>query len=295
MARFNSTKVFNASDKIIQEAHNRLTDLLDEKYYVQKNINGVNVEVTMSPEKPFELMLNGRKYIYVTPSGILVDSIYDVNEDGFVDQEDCQLILEYILSIPGSTYLPRMDVNGDGNVTSADINAIIRGASLKAFSLDNIQHQLEISYAKTTLTTKKEYTGTAIQVDTANHNGFAYAKYVEIGEADSVVGTHIIDFRNTDIPPNAIIVGGTIHITEAVTSGGAATVALGLNGTGGATNSIMNATAVGALTTGTIINSKTTFASPVKVTTESQITITIDTADLTGGEIEVFLQYFLLD
>lgn len=288
MARFNSTKVFNASDKIIQEAHNRLTDLLDEKYYVQKNINGVNVEVTMSPEKPFELMLNGRKYIYVTPSGILVDSIYDVNEDGFVDQEDYELIKNYILSSTG--YLPRMDVNGDGVVNSADLTAMIRGGSFKAFSLDNTDQTLVIDDDTVILKNAND-----VEITVSNHNGFAYAGWFEVGSDDSTIGTHVIEYKNTTIPANAIIVGGTIHVNQDVTSGGAATVALGLNGTGGATNSIMDATAVGSLTAGTIINSKTTFAAPVKVTTESQITITIATADLTNGQIEIFLQYFLLD
>ena len=47
----------------------------------------------------------------------------DVNHDGEVNIADVNAVLAIILG--GNTYTPEADVNGDGEVTIADINTII--------------------------------------------------------------------------------------------------------------------------------------------------------------------------
>ena len=256
-------------------------------------VGGKVVRVQMSGQVPYEMSIDARKQVYVSSAGVLVPSIYDINEDGYVDEEDLELLLDYVLGVPGAVLLPKMDINGDGNVNGLDVALWHRGASTNAIKIDTIQHQLDLDYRAVELTCRPTYKGTPVSIFVNNHNGYSYARYWDVDD-EIAVGTHVV-FTNCAIPANSIIVGGTIHVTEAVTSGGLATVALGLSGTGGSTTSIMNATAKASLTAGTIINSKTTYAAPVKVTTESELTITIGTADLTGGKIEVFLQYFIID
>jgi hypothetical protein len=126
MARFNAAKIFDAVDKKFQQVYNQLIDLLDTGYNTVAMVNGKKVEVTVSPQKPFELIIDGIKEIYVTEAGVLVTSRYDVNEDGIVDQKDIDLVIAYIAT--GTGYLPRMDVNGDGRVNSIDLTLIYQHA-----------------------------------------------------------------------------------------------------------------------------------------------------------------------
>ena len=97
---------------------------------------------------------------------------------------------------------------------------------------------------------------------------------------------------NSTIPNDAVIVGGTINSTTAATSGGSATIAVGTSA-GSSTTSILGATAVGSFTTDAVLNSAATFAAPVKMTAAGSITITIATADLTAGVIEITVVYFV--
>lgn len=100
---------------------------LDKPELVQTaTINGKEVTVTFSPLKPIELIIDGIKEIYVSDAGVLVTSRYDVNEDGIVDYEDYQITRDYINT--GVGYLPRMDVNGDGNVNVLDLTLIARNS-----------------------------------------------------------------------------------------------------------------------------------------------------------------------
>lgn len=127
MGRFASAKASNDDVGIIRRMLNYLIDLLDQGYYTTATIDGKKVEVTVSPQKPFELSIDGVKQIYVSETtGKLVTSIYDVNEDGIVDYTDYQITQAYINT--GVGYLPRMDVNGDGNVNVLDLTLIARNA-----------------------------------------------------------------------------------------------------------------------------------------------------------------------
>jgi hypothetical protein len=92
------------------------------------------------------------------------------------------------------------------------------------------------------------------------------------------------------IPDNAIIVGGTINSTTAVTSDGSATVSIGTSA-GSSTTSIKAATAKASYSADAVLNAVPVFATPVKLTAAGTITFTIGTADLTAGVIEVFLFY----
>lgn len=126
MSRFNAAKIFDAVDKKFQTLYNQLIDLLDTGYSTTATVNGKKVEVTVSPQKPYELMIDGVKEIYISDAGVLVTSRYDVNEDGIVDQKDIDLVTTYIIS--GTGYLPRMDVNGDGRVNAIDLTLIYQHA-----------------------------------------------------------------------------------------------------------------------------------------------------------------------
>ena len=92
------------------------------------------------------------------------------------------------------------------------------------------------------------------------------------------------------IPINAIMVGGTVNSTTAVTSGGSATVAIGTSA-GSSTTSILGATAKASLSLNALINAVPVFATPVKLTAAGQITFTVGTAALTAGIIEVWVFY----
>lgn len=94
------------------------------------------------------------------------------------------------------------------------------------------------------------------------------------------------------LPKNAVIVGGTINATTAATSGGSATVAVGTDA-GSSTTSILGATAVASLSANALINSAATLAAPVKLTAAGNVSLTIATAALTAGVIEVTLFYFV--
>ena len=94
------------------------------------------------------------------------------------------------------------------------------------------------------------------------------------------------------IPQYAVIIGGTINSTTAVTSGGSATVAVGTSA-GSSTTSILGATGKASFTTDALINSAATLASPVKMSAAGNITITVATAALTAGIIEIFVLYYV--
>lgn len=107
---------------------------------------------------------------------------------------------------------------------------------------------------------------------------------------DGGVSGAITPVKTASIPANAIIIGGTINSTTAVTSGGAATVAVGTTA-GSAANSILTATAKATLSSNALVNSTATLAAPVKMSAIGNINITVATADLTAGVIEIFVFY----
>lgn len=95
------------------------------------------------------------------------------------------------------------------------------------------------------------------------------------------------------IPIGSIILGGTLDITTTLTSGGAATIAVGTSA-GSSTTSIKGATAVASWTAGQLATVPVfTAATYVKLTAAGRPTLTIATAALTAGKFDVNLAYLV--
>ncbi len=118
----------------------------------------------------------------------------------------------------------------------------------------------------------------------------ARAKY-SFAVDGGVVGL-ITPATNATIPDNAVIIGGTINSTTAVTSGGAATVSVGTSA-GSSAASLLGVTAIASLSADATLNSLATFAAPVKMTAAGSVTITVAAFDLTAGIIEITVLYFV--
>lgn len=101
----------------------------------------------------------------------------------------------------------------------------------------------------------------------------------------------IIPVNNCLIPDNAVIVGGTINVTTAVTSATGANLTIGTTA-GSAADSLLASTAKGSLTLNALINAVPVFATPVKMTAVGYISVTPD-AVLTAGVIEITLFFFV--
>lgn len=89
------------------------------------------------------------------------------------------------------------------------------------------------------------------------------------------------------IPANAVIWGGFLNPTTALV-GATATIAVGTTA-GSSTTSIKAATAVASYTIDALLAVVPTLAVPIKMSAAGQITLTIATAALTAGVLEVFV------
>lgn len=96
---------------------------------------------------------------------------------------------------------------------------------------------------------------------------------------------------NASLPINAVIVGAIINSTTAA-AGATATIAVGTSA-GSSTTAILGATAVTSFTLNALLNGASTFAAPVKLTAVGSVTVTIATAALTAGVIEITLLYYV--
>lgn len=118
---------------------------------------------------------------------------------------------------------------------------------------------------------------------------YAQAKYSFAVDGGAV--STITLAGNATLPANAIILGGTINVTTQLTSGGAATVAIGTSA-GSSTTSILGATAVASFTTGQLAMKPVfTAATYQKLSAAGQVTVTIATAALTAGVMDIILVY----
>lgn len=118
----------------------------------------------------------------------------------------------------------------------------------------------------------------------------ARAKY-DFAVDGGVVGA-ITPTLTATLPDNAVIVGGTINSTTAVTAVGAGTVSVGTTA-GSSATSILGVTGKASLTADALLNSDITFAAPVKMTAAGGINITVAGDTLTAGVIEITLFYFV--
>lgn len=96
--------------------------------------------------------------------------------------------------------------------------------------------------------------------------------------------------RTFVLPRNAVIVGAVINSITACTSGGAATISVGTSA-GSSATSILGATAIASFTTNALLAPAVSFAAPVKLTATGGITVTVATATVTAGVIEVSVVY----
>jgi len=108
-----------------------------------------------------------------------------------------------------------------------------------------------------------------------------------------VVGT--IEMRGTELPDNAVIVGGIMEVITPLTSGGAATVEVRAEG---ADDVVADAAIGGApWSTGGLkdIVPDFTAANAVKIDGAKQLSCIISTADLTAGAFKVYAKYIVGD
>lgn len=99
-----------------------------------------------------------------------------------------------------------------------------------------------------------------------------------------------ITLRGDRIPSGAIVTDVLIHVDTVLTSGGAATVAVKVEGAGDA----QAAAAVSGApwsTAGAKRGSLTATAAPVKTTAARSIVATVGTADLTAGKFSVYVSF----
>lgn len=98
---------------------------------------------------------------------------------------------------------------------------------------------------------------------------------------------------NATIPDNAVLVAAFINSTVAVTSSAGANVSVGLSAGSTGVAALLAATAKASLSLDALIVGVPTPAVPVKLTAAATITCTVDTTELTAGEIEVTVYYFV--
>lgn len=94
------------------------------------------------------------------------------------------------------------------------------------------------------------------------------------------------------IPLGAIMQGGYAFVNVALTSEGAATIAIGTSA-GSAANALKAAAAVAGYSLAAVLPLVPTFAIPVRMTAAGTITITVATAALLTGEMDVTVFYSL--
>lgn len=97
------------------------------------------------------------------------------------------------------------------------------------------------------------------------------------------------------LPNKAIIIGGLLDIVTTLTSGGAATIAIGTSA-GSSATSLKAATAVATYAAGLLaIVPVYTAASAVKMTAAGNVILTVATAALTAGKMGLQLTYVIGD
>lgn len=100
-----------------------------------------------------------------------------------------------------------------------------------------------------------------------------------------------IALRGDKVPSGAIVVDGYVDVTTAVTSGGAATVAVKLQAAADL-NAADAIAAIGA-TGARKLDKFGDDTARVKTTAERTVTLTVGTAALTAGVLDVYLVYIL--
>ena len=175
----------------------------------------------------------------------------------------------------GGTALAAVALSGDATLAATGALTIANGAIITAKILDS------------NVTEAKLAASSAFGLGVLRT---ARAKY-DFAVDGGTIGAITLATTAT-LPDNAVIVGATLNSTTAATSGGAATIAVGLTA-GGAADTIKTAEAVGSFSADALINGTVTFAAPAKMTAAGNINITVATADLTAGVVEITVYYYV--
>lgn len=120
----------------------------------------------------------------------------------------------------------------------------------------------------------------------------AHAQY-NFANDGGAVGT-ITPVNNFTLPTNAVIMNVVINSTTAVTSAGAATVAIGTT-VGSSATSLLTATGKASFTSNAFVQGvpvPQTASTFVKLSASGQLQVTVGTAALTAGVIEVYVFYY---
>ena len=87
------------------------------------------------------------------------------------------------------------------------------------------------------------------------------------------------------IPDNAIVISGFVDVIAAVTSNGDATVAIHLANA----NDLLAATGKASLTLAAQLPMAAVITTPIKLTAEKAVTVTVGTAALTAGKLDGYI------
>lgn len=106
----------------------------------------------------------------------------------------------------------------------------------------------------------------------------------------------ITPLSNVTIPQNYVIVNCALNSTTAVTSGGSATVSVGLSAGGGGAAALVAATAKASWSANAFVQGvpvPQTASTWIKMSAPGTITLTVATAALTAGIVEVYVWGYL--
>ena len=101
-------------------------------------------------------------------------------------------------------------------------------------------------------------------------------------KSNKTVGAHPLAVK---IPDNAIVIQGFVDVIAAVTSDGAATVAIHLANA----NDLLAATGKASLTLAAQLPMAAVITTPIKLAAEKAVTVTVGTAALTAGKIDGYI------
>ena len=112
------------------------------------------------------------------------------------------------------------------------------------------------------------------------------------GGSHTVASGLITPALTVAIPINAIVIGATINSVVAISTTSSPTVAIGTSA-GSSASSILTAAAASTLSVDAVLNGSVTLAAPFKMSAAGNVTVTIATADLTTGKLEIYI-YFVV-
>lgn len=129
---------------------------------------------------------------------------------------------------------------------------------------------------------------TALGTEVANRTTVVKVTY-DFSVSGGAIGTINLSALNAKIPSGAILRQCGVNVLTTVTSGGSATLAFGMN----SSTDILAASAYTSFTSTAMIATNPTgaTASWIKASADRRLTLTIGTAALTAGKLDVYCDY----